>query len=466
MKLKLKEEENQIIHLKSKLKNRKKNINFERLSICKENSILHLPNKKNIKNDIYNKIQEKIENKKDKRKNKEINTNKNNSIYATYSNSHKNSKQNHILSSSNNKNKSSKNKAQNYNINKFKNNIINIIDLIHDQNDYYNLGNFNKIDSISFKQENLEKSKSKKSSPSSQNKFGTINNNSNRNNNNNNQVMINVNTNIINSNYPIEKFKLYKKIKDYHRIFEKQINEITRNVIQKSIKRTLSAFRNRRHSSPNFHENQRQNQYSNINKQANKNGNVKKKKGGTPNKNNEINFANKNYSSISNHSNGKKTINNFRKKTPHRITRQRKEISPNLKMEHYLYSTSNSNTKLQSKDNLKYNKKDSNYIRIMKKNSLSNNTSKIASNNVSNFNTNNLIKNHIKIQNLLNNLENTDFKNFKNFKKLNHLNSNLILGNIKSKSGINTINSSMSNHSSLKKFKFISSNLDVQSKYK
>ena len=282
--------------------------------------------------------------------------------------------------------------------------------------------------------------------------------------------MINVNTNIINSNGSIEKFKLYKKIKDYHRIFERKINEITRNIIPKSIKRTLSAFQNRRHSSPNFYDNHRQEQYYNINKNSNKssNQNIKKKKETTPKKIKQENSSNKNYNNISVNSNGKKTINNFRKKTPHRIARQRKEISPNLKMNHYLYSSSNSNTKLQSIDNIK-NSNHSNYIRIMKKSNLSNNnSSKISSNNSSNFNSNNLFKNHIKIQNLLNNLENNDFNNFK---KLSHnnkfngiLNNGLNIGNFKSKSGMNTINSSMSNHSSLRKFKYNSSNNGIQFK--
>ena len=103
----------------------------------------------------------------------------------------------------------------------------------------------------------------------------------------------------------------------------------------------------------------------------------------------------------------------------------------------------------------------------MKKNSLSNNNaSKIASNNVSNFNSNNLFKNHIKIQNILNNLGNNDYNNFK---KLNHnnifdgiINNGLNIGNIKSKSGVNTINSSISNHSTLRKFKYNPSNNVIQ----
>lgn len=345
-------------------------------------------------------------------------------------------------------------------MNKIKKNINNIIDFIHDQNDIYSPSNFIKIDSTSFKKENQQKSKSKSkdSSPSSQNKFkySTINNNSNR---NNSQVMINVNTNIINSNGSIEKFKFFKKIKDYHRIFDRKLNEMTRNIIPKSIKRTLSAFQNRRHSSPNFYDNHRQDEYSNINKNFSKSSstNLKKKKRITQNKNRQANTTNKKYNNISVHSNQKKSINNFRKKTPHRVITQRKEISPNLKINHYLYSSSNSNTKHQSKDNLKSSKNNSNHIRIIKKNSLSNNTSNIFANN-SNFNTNNLINNHTKIQNLLNNHHHGN-NNFNNFKKINNYdiidgilnNGGLIVTKNKIKSGINTINS---NHSSLRKFKY------------
>ena len=418
---------------------------------------MQLPNKKIIDKNLNKYIS--FKNNSEELINKEIKKDKDNKdiINKNNSNKRKKSKSNILNNKINDNNKNKNNKNNNFYINKIKSNISHIIDYIHEPNDYYSPSNYNKINSTFFKQENQEKSK--KSSPI------INNNNCNR---NNSQVMINVNTNIINSNGSVEKFKLYKKIKDYHRIFERKIDEITRNIIPKSIKRTLSAFQNRRHSSPNFYDYHRQAQISNINKQINSNiySNNKKKKSKTPKKNKEINSSNKNYSNISIHSNGKKTINNFRKKTPHRIVRQRKEISPNLKMNHYLYSSSNSNTKLQSKDNLKNNKNNSNYIRIMKKNTLSNNnTSKIASNNISNFNSNNLFKNHIQIQNLLNNLGSNDFNNLK---KLNHNNifdgiiNNCLRGNIKSKSGVNTINSSLSNHSTLRKFKYNSSNNGIQ----
>ena len=415
---------------------------------------MQLPYKKNIDKNINKYIS--FKNNSEELKNKEIKKDKENNDILNKNNSSKSKKPKFNIVNNNEKNKNKNNKNNDFYINKIKNNISHIIDFIHEPIDYYSPSNYNKINSSFFKQEIQEKSK--KSSPI------TNNNNCNR---NNSQVMINVNTNIINSNGSVEKFKLYKKIKDYHRIFERKINEITRNIIPKSIKRTLSAFQNRRHSSPNFYDYHRQSQNSNINKQINNNiySNNKKKKSKTPKKNKEMNGSNKNYSNISIHSNGKKTINNFRKKTPHRIVRQRKEISPNLKMNHYLYSSSNSNTKLQSKDNLKNNKNNSNYIRIMKKNTLSNNnTSKIASNNISNFNSNNLFKNHIQIQNLLNNLGSNDFNNLK---KLNHKNifdgitNNCLRGYIKSKSGVNTINSSMSNHSTLRKFKYNSSSNDI-----
>ena len=222
-------------------------------------------NKNNKKANETSKILDKNNNKENKNiKNKDKNNemiNKNNTINSNYSDNANSYKPN-----IKNKSKNNNNPPPNFYINKIQNNISNIIDFIQDQNDYYSPSNFNKIDSTFVKPDNLKKSKSKKSSPSSQNKlkFSSINNNNN--NRNNSQVMINVNTNIINSNGSIEKFKLYKKIKDYHRIFERKINEITRNIIPKSIKRTLSAFQNRRHSSPNFYDNHRQEQYYNINK--------------------------------------------------------------------------------------------------------------------------------------------------------------------------------------------------------
>ena len=188
----------------------------------------------------------------------------------------------------------------------------------------------------------------------------------------------------------------------------------------------------------------------------------------SPNKNKQVNSTNKNYNNISLHSNRKKSINNFRKKTPHRVVTQRKEISPNLKISHYLYSSSNSKSKQQSKDNLKNNKNGSNHIRIIKKNSISNNTSNIFANS-SNFNTNNLIKNHSKIENLLNSHQNSNFNNFKKVNNYNIIdgilnNGGLIVSNSKSKLGISTINSNISNHSSLRNFKYSSSNSGKQSK--
>ena len=279
LKIKLKEEENEIIHLKSKLKSETNNVIFEKLIICKENSLLHLPNKKYIDNKnnkrhiSYKNILEESNNKDNKILKEKIEIiNKNNS---NYSSKNKKSKTN-ILSNENNgninKNKNNKYQLSNINMSKMKNNISHVIDYIHLPNDYYSPSNYNKIDSTFFKQENQEISK--KSSPTSQNKlYSTINNNGNR---NNSQVMINVNTNIINSNGSIEKFKFFKKI------FDRKVNEMTRNIIPKSLKRTISAFQYRRHSSPNFYDNHRQKEYSTINKNFTKNNsanlkNLKKK---------------------------------------------------------------------------------------------------------------------------------------------------------------------------------------------
>jgi hypothetical protein len=336
-------------------------------------------------------------------------------------------------------------------MNKIQKNITNILDFFHDQNDCYSPCNFNPIDSTSFKKDNQVKSKSKESSPSSQNKLKSSTINNNNTNRNNSQVMINVNTNIINSNGSIEKLKIFKKIKDYHKIFDKKLNEMTRNIIPKSIKRTLSAFQNRRNSSPNFYDNNRQL----SSKHVNKNSNLKKKKIITPNKNKQINSTtNKKYHNISVHSSGKMSINNFRKKTPHRVIAQRKEITPNLKINRHLYSSSNSNNKQSKLKN-----SSSNQNKIIKKNSLSNNTTNIASNNNSNYNSNNIVKNHNKIKDLLNNHNNS---NFNHFKKLNHnidgiLNNALANAKIKSRSGANTINSSSANNHNLRKFIFTNS---------
>ena len=151
------------------------------------------------------------------------------------------------------------------------------------------------------------------------------------------------------------------------------------------------------------------------------------------------------------------SINNFRKKTPHRVITQRKEITPNLKINRHLYSSSNSNNKQSKLKN-----SSNNQNRIIKKNSLSYNSSNIASNNNnSNYNSNNIVKNHNKIKDLLNSHNNS---NFNHFKKLNHnniidgiLNNALVNANIKSRSGANTINSSSVNNHNLRKFIFTNS---------
>ena len=488
LKIKLKEKENELINLKYIFKKENKNnYMFSGLMICKENSIIYLSTKLNIEFKNYNKVLKQYnkiseernynnflrekEKGKERRKVKCNNSIHNKSNSVNNSNIRKHTTVNISSNSNNNNNNSTKNiinKNKNNNYYDYvKKNIANIIDFIHDQNDINSPSNFIKIDSTFFKKEkNQSKSKSKETSPSSHNKFkySTINNNSNR---NNSQVMINVNTNIINSNGSIEKFKFFKKI------FDRKLNEMTRNIIPNTLKRTISAFQNRRHSSPNFYDNHRQREYSTINKNFSKNSstnikNLKKKKKLSPHKNRQLNSTNKNYSNISVHSSRKKSINNFRKKTPHRVVTQRKEISPNLKINHYLYSSSNSNTKQQSKDNLKNSKNSSNHIRIIEKNSISHNTSNIFANN-SNYNTNHLIKNHSKIDNLLNSHQNNNYNNFKKLNNYNIIegilnNGGLIVSNSKSRSGISTINNNLSNHSSLRNFKYSSSNSGKQSK--
>ena len=475
LKTKLKEQETEINNLKKNLKKKMNdNNNFERLYIFKGSSFQYISNDKNIKkirgyNDNSGSINYNMSlQEKDKEKDKEKSNSsqyKNNSINKIYS---KTNLLYNVSSNNSSKNRMNKNKTQNYYnyMNKIQKNITNILDFFHEQNECYSPCNL--IVSSSFKKENQLKSSSKESSPSSHNKlkYSSINSNCNR---NNNQVMINVNTNIINSNGSIEKFKLYKKIKDYHKL-DKKLKEMTRNIIPKSIKRTLSAFQNRRNSSPNFYDNNRH--YSNINKHINKNSNnSKKRKNITPNKNKQLNSADiKKYNNISVHINGKKSINNFRKKTPHRLIAQRKEITPNLKVNHYLCSSSNSNTKPQTKDNLRKNNNNCNQNRIIKKASLSNNSTNIVSNSNSNFNSNTLIKNHTKMQSLINNHNNNNFTNFKKIKTnkiVDGILSNaLVIANIKNKSGSNTINSSMSNHSSLRKFIFTRCNsTNVHGKY-
>ena len=468
LKNRLKEKENEINNYKIKLKESVTGNNiFPDLNICKEKELIYLSQKRlkdksaikikgyNDNSTVINYNNSLIDKDKDKEKDKEKSNSsqyKNNSIK-------KYSKTNLLYSVNNtNKNRLNKNKTQNYYnyMNKIQKNITNILDFFHDQNDCYSPCNFNPIDSTSFKKENQMKSKSKESSPSSQNKLKSSTINNNNTNRNNSQVMINVNTNIINSNGSIEKLKIFKKIKDYHKIFDRKLNEMTRNIIPKSIKRTLSAFQNRRNSSPNFYDNNRQ--FSN--KHVNKNSNLKKKKIITPNKNKQINSTtNKKYHNISVHSSGKMSINNFRKKTPHRVITQRKEITPNLKINRHLYSSSNSNnkqSKLKSSNN--------NQNKIIKKNSLSNNNNtNIVSNknNNSNYNSNNIIKNHNKIKDLLNSHNNSKFNHFKKLNQNNIidgiLNNALVNANIKNRSGANTINSSSANNHNLRKFIFTNS---------
>ncbi len=167
-------------------------------------------------------------------------------------------------------------------MNKIQKNVSNMLGLFHEQNDFIPPYELNQFDTTSFKRENKKLSKSKETSPSAKDKlkYTTINHNNNR---NNSQIIINGDGNM-------EKLKLYKKIKDYHKIFDRKLSQITRNIIPKSIRRTLSAFQNIRNSSPNFYDSYR-NLCSNNIKNIDKNNNLTIKR---KNKFNQLNNNNSN----------------------------------------------------------------------------------------------------------------------------------------------------------------------------
>ena len=354
-------------------------------------------------------------------------------------------------------NKLNKNRMHINYINKIQRNMTNIMDFLNEPNDCFTPYNINKLDSTSYKNDNKKLLRSKEISPSPQDKlkYSTINHTNKR---NNSQILLNPNGNM-------EQIKLYRKIKDYNKLFDRKLSQITRNIMPKSIRRTLSAFQNIRNSSPNFYDSYR-NICSNNIKNINKNSNLSLKR---KNKYRQLNSSNSNinYHNISANSNKKKSINYFRKKTPHRVNSQRKEITPNLKINnnfHNLYSNSNSKGKMLFNDNLRSSLDNSNHKRQLKKINISNVNNISAPNN--HFNSYNSTKDSNKVNNLINN-----DNNLKNNNKINHnnnlidgmLNNVLIIANIKNKFEVNTVSHGANKHSSFKKFKYNLSGNSVSS---
>ena len=335
-------------------------------------------------------------------------------------------------------------------MNKIQKNVSNMLGLFHEQNDFIPPYELNQFDTTSFKRENKKLSKSKETSPSAKDKlkYTTINHNNNR---NNSQIIINGDGNM-------EKLKLYKKIKDYHKIFDRKLSQITRNIIPKSIRRTLSAFQNIRNSSPNFYDSYR-NLCSNNIKNIDKNNNLTIKR---KNKFNQLNNSNSNnYINISANLNQQnRHINYFRKKTPHRLNSQRKEITPNLKINnnfHNFYSNSSTKNKMAYNDNLRKSRDNSTNKRAKGFNS---NIHNISAPNSSNYNSYNSAKENDKYKNLINNNN-----NLKNINKISHnnvidgmLNNVLIIANIKNKFEVNTVSHGANKHTSFKKLKYNLSN--------
>ena len=328
----------------------------------------------------------------------------------------------------------------NYNyINKIQKNVKNIVDIFHEQNDNLIPYDLYQINSASSKNKNKNQIKTRETSPSSIDKlkYSTIYQSNNK---NRSQI-------IFKSNENIEKLKLYKKIKDYHKLFDKKMVEINKNIIPKSIRRTLSAFHHIRNSSPNFYDSYK-NIYSNNIKSTNKNSdfNLKRK-----NKYKHLNISNSNnYNNNSANSNKKKQINYFRKKTPHKINTQKREVTPSLKINNNFFNMYYNSS---SKNKMKFNGIDNSYHKKMQKSNISN-VSNISAPN-KNINLNSIIKEGNKIKNLRKN-----DKNLNTYKiNLNNniidgmLNNVLIIANIKNKFELNSASHGVNKHSSFQKFK-------------
>ena len=324
-------------------------------------------------------------------------------------------------------------------INKIQKNMKNIIDIFHEQNDNIIPYDLYQINSATSKNKNKNQIKTRDGSPSSIDKlkYSTINQSNNK---NRSQI-------IFKSNENLEKLKLYRKIKDYHKLFDKKIVEINKNIIPKSIRRTLSAFHNVRNSSPNFYDSYR-NIYTNNIKSMNKNSNFNLKR---KNKYKHLNISNSNnYNNNSENSNQKKQINYFRKKTPHKINTQKREITPSLKINNNFFNMYYNSS---SKNKMKFNGIDNSYHKKMQKSNISN-VSNISAPN-KNINLNNIIKEGNRIKNLSKN-----DKNLNTYKiNLNNniidgmLNNVLIIANIKNKFELNSASHGVNKHSSFQKFK-------------
>ena len=442
-KIKIKQLNNEIISLNKRLK-KHKNFFFPSLIIDKGISIIY-------KSKIYNKCKEKKEENnikeyndntwginynnfligKNKQKEKYIGINKN-----------KNNK-NEIKSSAKiykaNINKLNRNRMNINYINKIQENMKNIIDIFHEQNDNIIPYDLYQINSATSKNKNKNQIKTRDGSPSSIDKlkYSTINQSNNK---NRSQI-------IFKSNENLEKLKLYRKIKDYHKLFDKKIVEINKNIIPKSIRRTLSAFHNVRNSSPNFYDSYR-NIYTNNIKSMNKNSNFNLKR---KNKYKHLNISNSNnYNNNSANSNQKKQINYFRKKTPHKINTQKREVTPSLKINNNFFNMYYNSS---SKNKMKFNGIDNSYHKKMQKSNISN-VSNISAPN-KNINLNNIIKEGNRIKNLSKN-----DKNLNTYKiNLNNniidgmLNNVLIIANIKNKFELNSASHGVNKHSSFQKFK-------------
>ena len=70
-----------------------------------------------------------------------------------------------------------------------------------------------------------------------------------------NKILINYNTNIINTNISLDKSSINKRMKELKNSLEEKLNDITRNNNKKnSIKRTISAYYDKRDKNPIFLE--------------------------------------------------------------------------------------------------------------------------------------------------------------------------------------------------------------------
>ena len=464
-KIKIRQLNNEILSLSKRLK--KSNRIFDLLIINKEISISFVSKGKN-KDKKYSEKQIKEYNdnsdanynnlKIGKNKQKDKNNGKNNisdkstRIKADYKTKSKNKK-------ANNSNLNKNRMHLNY-IYKIQRNMTNIMDFINDQNECFTPYHINKIDSGSLKNETKKKIRSRETSPSSQDKlkYSTVIQSNKR---NKSQILLNSGGNI-------EKIKLYRKIKDYHKLFDKKLSQITRNIMPKSIRRTLSAFQHIRNSSPNFYDSYRNLCNNNNINSNNKNSNLSLKR---KNKYRQLNKSNstKNYHNISATSNKKYSINFFRKKTPNKVNSQRKEITPNIKIKnnfHNLCSNSNSKSKMQFNDNLRKSIDNSEQKKQFKKINI-NNANNISAP-INNLNSYNSTKDSNKVKNLINK-DNI----LKNANKINNnniidgmLNNILIIANIKNKFEVNTVSHGANKHNSFQKFKYNLSGNSVSSNKK